>query len=149
MHKSTMILGGAFAIGALLGGCATRMAATPAALQGSRAVAGQLRDGAGSSVELTSNVVRGTVIGGSVGQHMDAQDRHIAGLALSDAAARQAIRWYNTDTGIRYVLVPVSTFEGPDGPCRRFTIVASASGQPQFADGLACQQSDGRWIETR
>lgn len=150
MRKAAVVLGGALAIGALLGGCATQKLATPAELhQGSRDVAGQLRDGADSGVELTSNVIQGTVIGGSIGQYMDARDRHVAGLALSDDAARQATRWYNTDTGVRYVLVPVSTFEGPEGPCRRFTMVASASGQPRFIDGLACQQADGRWIETR
>lgn len=149
MCKKAMVLGGALAIGALLGGCATQKVATPAQSHASSSVAAQLRDGADRGVALAPNVVQGTVIGGSIGWRMDSRDRHVAGLALSDNVAREPTRWYNTETGIHYVLVPISTFDGPDGPCRRFDMVATTGGHPQFADGLACRQADGRWVETR
>lgn len=150
MRKAAMVLRGALAVAALLGGCATQKAATLAQLHGgSGSLAAPLRDASDRSVAFAPDVVQGTAIGTSIGPRMDAQDRHVAGLALSDNATRQAARWYNDETGIRYVLVPMDTFEGPEGPCRNFNMVATASSGPQFADGLACRQPDGRWVETR
>jgi surface antigen len=136
--------------GAVLSGCATQRAATSQQRQvGSATVAGQLRDGADGSVAIVPHAFAGTVIGSSIAPNMDAQDLHVAGLALTDAAIRQSTRWHNADTGFEYVLVPTATFQGPDGPCRKFTIVASHNGGPQFADGIACRQPDGRWLVTR
>jgi surface antigen len=150
MCKTALLLGGALAVGILISGCATQKAVTPAESHPAvGTVAAQLRDGTDRRVALAPNVVQGTVIGGSIGWRMDALDRHVAGLALSDSAPQQATRWYNTETGIHYVLVPTDSFAGPDGPCRNFNMVANASGHPQFADGLACRQPDGRWVETR
>ncbi len=150
MRKAAMVLGGALAAVTLLGGCATQQAAMPAESHTPPGgVAAQLRDDTNSKIALAPRVVQGTVIGSSIGWRMDAVDRHVAGLALSDNATHQPTRWYNSGTGIHYVLVPVDTFDGPDGPCRNFHMVASAGGYPQFADGLACRQPDGRWVETR
>jgi surface antigen len=144
------LLSGVLVAGALASGCATQKAATSQQSQGAPAtVAGQLHDGADSSVAIVPHAFAGTVIGGSIAPNMDSQDLHVAGLALTDAGTQQPTRWHNADTGFEYVLVPTATFQGPDGPCRKFSMVASRNGSPQFADGIACRQPDGRWLVTR
>lgn len=145
-----LLWGAVMAAGVLVSGCATQKVASSGQPQVAPAtVAGQLRDGADRNVAILPHIVPGTIIGGTIAPRMDAQDLHVAGLALADAPTRQATRWLNADTGIRYVLVPTATFRGPDGPCRKFSMVASRNGRPQFADGIACQQPDGSWIVTR
>lgn len=149
MSNVSLLLGGV-AAGILSCGCATQKAVSSGQPQAvPPTVAGQLHDGADRNVAILPHLVPGTIIGGTIAPHMDAQDLHVAGLALADDPTRQATRWLNTDTGIAYVLVPTATFQGPDGPCRSFSMVASRNGRPQFADGIACRQADGTWIVTR
>lgn len=150
MLKVSLLWGGVVAAAVLISGCATPNAVSSGAAQAAPAtVAGQLRDGADRNVAILPHIVPGTILGGTIAPRMDAQDLHVAGLALTDDATRQTTRWLNEDTGIQYVLVPTATFEGPDGPCRKFSMVASRKGHPQFADGIACRQPDGSWIVTR
>lgn len=150
MRHVGMVLSSVLVAGAFVSGCATQRVATSRHPQAAPAtVAGQLRDGADGSVTIVPHAFAGTVIGSSIAPNMDSEDLHVAGLALTDAPTRQSTRWHNADTGFEYVLVPTATFQGPDGPCRKFTIVASHNRGPQFADGIACRQPDGRWLVTR
>ena len=150
MRHVGIVLSSVLVAGAFVSGCATQRVATSQQPQAAPStVAGQLRDGADGSVAIVPHAFAGTVIGGSIAPNMDAQDLHVAGLALTDAVTQQPTRWHNADTGFEYVLVPTATFQGPDGPCRRFSMVASRNGSPQFADGIACRQADGRWLVTR
>src|SRR5579883_918879 len=127
MRHVSILLSSVLVAGALASGCATQRAAISQAPQAAAArptVAGQLRDGSGGNVAIIPHAFAGTEIGSSIAPNMDAEDLHVAGLALTDARTQQSTRWHNAATGVEYVLVPTATFQGPDGQCRKFTMVA-------------------------
>lgn len=105
----------------------------------------ELGGGSGRTVATIVGTIVGAHIGGEVGRSMDEQDRLRAALTLESVRTGVPTQWVNPDTGIRYVLTPTRTLEGPAGPCRDYTIQAVIDGRPEQVTGTACRQADGSW----
>ena len=105
----------------------------------------QVGEGSGRTVATIVGTMVGAVIGGSVGRSMDDQDRMKTAMALEDVRTGVPTQWRNPDTGNTYTVVPTSTYETAEGPCREYTMDAVVSGKKERVYGKACRQSDGSW----
>ncbi|ODN42152.1 hypothetical protein BGC07_03335 [Piscirickettsia litoralis] len=142
-------------ITALIAGCAQNFnrqevgAATGAVVGG---VAGQMfGKGSGRVAMAIGGAVLGGLIGSKIGQSMDQQDKVKLNQSLETAKTGQVKRWRNPDTGNRYSVEPVRTYqrynkqEQRNQYCREFQQKAIIAGQEQQIYGTACRQPDGTW----
>jgi surface antigen len=94
-------------------------------------------------------VLLGGLVGGAIGERLDAADRHHAHravvVALEQAPTGQAVTWRNPDTGHRGQVVPLRTYQQAGTYCREFTQDLWIAGQAQHGYGRACRQPDGSW----
>lgn len=132
-----------------LAGCQTQ----PTQEQGGMVVGGilggvlgsQVGEGSGRTVATVVGTMVGAMIGGTVGRSMDEQDRMKTSMALENVRTGVPTQWRNPDTGNAYTVVPTSTYETAEGPCRDYTVDAVVNGKKERVTGKACRQPDGTW----
>jgi surface antigen len=104
----------------------------------------------GSGTEITAGAILGGLIGGAIGDRLDAADRAkasaAAAQALESAPSGQSVAWRNPDSGHSGMVTPVRTYHTPTGqPCREYTQTITIGGERQQSYGTACRQPDGSW----
>ena len=110
-------------------------------------VGAQVGEGRGNTAAIIIGTIAGSMIGRAIGETMDDVDRINTARALNDARTDQRTSWINPDTGNRYAVTPVNTYEQSGGPCREFRLEATVDGRPgEDVYGTACLQPDGRWL---
>ncbi|HET9978107.1 MAG TPA: glycine zipper domain-containing protein [Burkholderiaceae bacterium] len=101
--------------------------------------------GSGRTAATIIGTLIGASIGGAIGRSMDEQDRVKTAHALESVRTGVPSRWTNPDTGHRYAVTPIRTYDGGTGPCREYTVDAIIGGKPEKVVGTACRQADGSW----
>jgi uncharacterized caspase-like protein/surface antigen len=102
--------------------------------------------GTGRDIAIVIGAVEGALLGGMIGESMDANDQVRTQQALNNTAIGQSLAWTNPDTQSQYEVTPVSTFNNKYGQnCRKYTIVAIIKGKRETLHGTACRQADGTW----
>jgi len=105
----------------------------------------EIGGGHGRTAATVIGTLIGTTIGGNVGRSMDKTDRLNVAHSLENVRTGVGTTWRNPDTGYRYRVVPTSTYEENNAPCREYTLEASIGGKTEQIYGTACRQVDGSW----
>ena len=137
----------------VLAGCTTTQPGTKTAVGGlgGAAVGGLLAAGLGASpAAIAGSVILGGLLGGAIGNRMDAADqRHAnetAARALETSPTGTAVSWQNPDSGHFGTVTPTRTYQTASGQhCREYQHTVTIDGQQEQAYGKACRQPDGSW----
>jgi surface antigen len=144
-----MMVAAALAASVILAGCEGGVRQEHAGMAVGGALGGllgsQIGGGTGQLAATAAGAVAGALIGGSVGRSMDEVDRMKHQRALETAPTGYTTSWSNPDSGDRYAVTPVRTYEQAGTACRDFTTEAWVDGQRQVVNGTACRQPDGTW----
>lgn len=88
----------------------------------------------------------GPLVGPRIGRMMDEVDHHCIGRTLEYAPDRHSVRWKNDLKALAYAIVPVRTFQNPNGLyCREYLASATVGGKALEALASACRGSNGAW----
>ena len=92
----------------------------------------------------------GALIGGVIGNRLDARDKRLAAQAAQQAfesnRAGQPSVWQNPDSGNSGSITPTRTYQLANGRyCREYRQTIVVGGQQNQAYGTACRQPDGTW----
>lgn len=136
----------------VLAGCETTPGpkATVGGLGGAT-VGGLLAAGLGASpAAIAGSVILGGLVGGAIGDRMDAADkRHAneaAAHALNTAPSGQSVTWQNPDNNHAGSVTPTRTYQMANGQyCREYQQTVTIEGKLQQSYGTACRQPDGSW----
>jgi surface antigen len=101
--------------------------------------------GHGRTAAIILGTLVGTAIGGAVGRSMDDVDRLKTAQTLETVRTGVPSSWRNPDTGNRYTVTPVQTYDTASGPCREYIVDAMIGGRTEKVYGTACRQPDGSW----
>lgn len=104
----------------------------------------------GNTAVVIGSTILGGLLGGAVGDRMDAADRReaqaAAHRALETAPSGATTQWKNPDSGHYGSVTPVRTYQTDSGQyCREYRQTVMIGGEKQEAYGTACRQSDGTW----
>lgn len=105
----------------------------------------EIGSGHGRTIATIVGTMVGTSIGGNVGRSMDETDRLNVSRSLETVRTGVATSWKNPDTGNHYSMVPTSTIEKGEQPCREYQIDATVGGKAEKIYGTACRNPDGSW----
>lgn len=105
----------------------------------------QIGGGSGQVAAAAGGALIGAYLGGQIGKTMDRLDRLEMQRALETAPTGRAVVWSNPDSGIRYTVRPIRTYQRANQPCREYTTHALIGGRSQQIYGRACRQADGAW----
>lgn len=131
-----------------------RRSVDPAGVIGGALIGGLLGNAIGRGGGRTGATVAGVVVGGALGagltSHLECEDRSYAYKTYYDGfnagRANAVYRWRNPNTGHYGTFRVVRYYDDPDGfRCANYTQEIVVEGQPQLANGRACQQPDGTW----
>lgn len=140
---SLLLVVPAFAL-ACTAACATHEQSGAVTGAGVGAVAGNVLT-RGSLIGTLIGGALGAAVGSDIGRQLDEEDRREAAYALENSPTGDEHEWVNPDTGQAYSVAPTRTFEGPEGPCREFTLLTNIEGEPAEVHGTACRGPDGTW----
>ena len=104
----------------------------------------------GGTGAIVGATLGGALLGGFVGNRLDARDKTMAAQAAQQAfessKSGQPTVWNNPDTGNSGSITPTRTFEQANGTyCREYRQTITVGGEQQQAYGTACRQPDGTW----
>jgi surface antigen len=104
----------------------------------------------GGTAAVIGSTILGGLVGGAIGDRMDAADRReaqaAAHRALETAPSGATTQWKNPDSGHYGSVTPVRTYQTDSGQyCREYRQTVMIGGEKQEAYGTACRQSDGTW----
>ena len=107
--------------------------------------------GRGQVVATAVGAVAGALAGGYVGQQLDQADKAKAERtyqqALESSPVGKTAQWRNPDSGNHGTIVPIKTYQSPQGQhCREFQQTITVGGKTERAYGTACRQPDGHWL---
>ncbi len=105
----------------------------------------QVGGGHGRTAAIIGGTLAGAAIGGAVGKSMDEVDRMKTAATLENVRTGVSSTWKNPDTGNKYTVTPIKTYETSAGPCREYTVDAVVAGKPEKVYGTACRRADGSW----
>ncbi len=99
---------------------------------------------------ILGGMILGGLVGGAVGDRMDAADRREANQAthraLETAPSGSTTNWRNPDNGHSGSVTPVSTYQAANGQyCREYRQTIDIDGERKQAHGKACREPDGSW----
>lgn len=99
---------------------------------------------------VLGGIILGGLIGGAVGDRMDAADRREANqtthAALESKPSGTTTSWHNPDSGNSGAVTPIRTYQAQSGGyCREYEQEVTINGETQTAYGKACRQPDGNW----
>src|SRR5262249_12396373 len=94
--------------------------------------------------------VGGALLGGFIGNRLDARDKRMASAAAQRAFEQSRTRtstvWKNPDSGNSGSVTPTRTYQPANGQyCREYNQTVVIGGQQHQAYGTACRQPDGTW----
>ncbi|MGQ4807555.1 hypothetical protein NKDENANG_00909 [Candidatus Entotheonellaceae bacterium PAL068K] len=118
---------------------------------GGATVGGLLAAGLGASPSaIAGSVIIGGLVGGAIGDRMDAADkRHAneaAARALETAPSGSSVAWHNPDNNHAGTITPKQTYQTANGQyCREYQQTVTIDGKQQKSYGTACRQPDGSW----
>lgn len=120
--------------GGLLGGIAGGIAGS------------QIGGGSGKVAAIIGGSILGLALGSYVGGYMDRMDQQQVSKTLEHQPSGQASQWRNPDSGNRYQVTPISTYQTDSGQyCREFVTEVTVGGKVEQAYGTACRMPDGTW----
>jgi surface antigen len=136
----------------VLVGCATAPGpkATVGGLGGAT-VGGLLAAGLGASpAAIAGSVILGGLVGGAIGDRLDAADKkqaqQAAQRAFETAPSGSAVAWNNPDSGNSGMVTPTRTYQAANGQyCREYRQTITVGGEQHQAYGTACREPDGSW----
>lgn len=106
----------------------------------------QIGAGGGRVAAIIGGTILGAALGSYVGGYMDRMDQQQVNHALETQPTGQTSQWKNPDSGKRYQVTPVNTYQKPDGQyCREFITQVEIGGKTEQAFGTACRMPDGIW----
>jgi len=106
----------------------------------------QIGGGSGRVAAIIGGTILGAALGSYVGGYMDRMDQMQMSKALETQPTGHATQWKNPDTGHKYHVTPVSTFQKESGQyCREFVTRVEVGGKTEEAFGTACRMPDGSW----
>jgi surface antigen len=143
----------ALLLAVVLAGCATTAPGEKAVVGslGGATVGGLLAAGLGASpAAIAGSVILGGLVGGAVGDRLDAADKRqaneAASRALESAPSGQSVAWNNPNTNHSGTVTPTHTYQSTSGQyCREYQQTITIDGQPNQSYGTACRQPDGSW----
>lgn len=147
----------AVAVALLLAGCATMQQdiennpkAVLGSLLGAGAGAGIAALAGGNPAVIIGSALAGGLLGGYIGNRLDARDKAMAAEAAQRAfdsnPTGQASVWNNPDSGHSGSITPTKTYQLATGQyCRMYTQTINIGNEPQQTYGTACRQPDGTW----
>ena len=99
---------------------------------------------------VLGGMVLGGLLGGAVGNRMDAADRREANRAtysaLESAPSGTTTNWSNPDSGNSGTTTLTRTYQAKTGEyCREYEQTVTIGDESQAAYGTACRQPDGKW----
>jgi surface antigen len=118
---------------------------------GGATAGGLLAAGLGASpAGIAGSVILGGLVGGAVGDRMDAADRKeangAAARAFESAPAGNSVAWQNPGSGDSGTVTPTRTYQSASGQyCREYQQTVIIEGREQRSYGTACRQPDGSW----
>jgi surface antigen len=104
----------------------------------------------GGTGAIVGATLGGALLGGFVGNRLDARDKQMATQAAQQAFEHsqtgQPTVWNNPDTGNSGTVTPTRTYQLANGTyCRQYQQTITVGGEQQQAYGTACRQPDGTW----
>jgi surface antigen len=119
-------------------------------LIGGAAGAGIAAAAGGGAGAIVGAGLGGALIGGFIGNRLDARDKRLAAEAAQRAFEQnrvgQASVWRNPDSGNSGSITPTRTYQIASGQyCREYRQTVVIGGQQHQAYGTACRQPDGSW----
>jgi surface antigen len=99
---------------------------------------------------IVGGALLGGLLGGYIGNQLDARDKQMATAAAAAAFENnrvgQASVWNNPDSGHSGSITPTKTYQLANGQyCRRYEQTINIGGEPHQTYGTACRQADGSW----
>ena len=109
-----------------------------------------LGKGSGKVAATAIGALAGALIGGSIGQNLDAYDKAMmeksSHQALEYGPSGRSVEWTNPDTGHSGSVTPMKAYKRQDGMyCREYVQEVMIGGEKKKAYGKACRQPDGSW----
>lgn len=105
----------------------------------------QFGGGTGKIAAAVGGTLLGAYLGGSIGRTMDSVDQLKMQNALETQPTGQTSTWKNPDSGNRYTVKPIRTYQHAHQPCREYVTTAVIGGKEEKVYGKACRQADGSW----
>ena len=104
----------------------------------------------GNTAAVIGSTLLGGLIGGAIGDRMDAADKRQAqaatARALETTPAGTTTQWKNPDSGHYGSVTPVRTYQTASGQyCREYRQTVMIGDEQHEAYGKACRQPDGSW----
>ena len=104
----------------------------------------------GGTGAIVGATLGGALIGGYIGNRLDARDKQMAAQAAQKAfessQSGKPTVWNNPDSGHSGSITPTRTYQLANGTyCREYTQTISVGGEQHQAYGTACRQPDGTW----
>lgn len=109
-------------------------------------VGNQVGGGHGKDIATAIGVFAGALAGASIGRSLDQLDEANTNKALETTRTNQTSSWINPDSGNKYSLTPLKTYEANSGRyCREYQSTVIIGGEQVQSYGTACRQDDGSW----
>lgn len=109
-------------------------------------VGSQIGDGSGNTAAIIGGTLAGILVGNGVGGYLEQSDRNCVDAALDTADDYETISWHHPQSGDRYEVTPVRSYETRSGRyCREYNTTVVVGGRAERAYGTACRQPDGAW----
>ncbi len=147
MNKLTSILAAALVLSQLAACSITKEqggALAGAAVGG--VVGNQVGGGHGQDIATAIGVFAGALAGASIGRSLDKLDEVNTNKALETTKTSETSSWVNPDSGNRYSVTPVHTYQSTEGRyCREYQSTVQVGGEQVQSYGTACRQADGSW----
>lgn len=104
----------------------------------------------GKGPGIAAGTILGGLVGGTIGDRLDAADREKAHAAASQALeavpSGHSVAWQNPDSGNTGTVTPVRTYQTATGQyCREYTQTINIGGEKHKSYGTACREPDGSW----
>lgn len=104
----------------------------------------------GGTGAIVGATLGGALLGGFIGNRLDARDKQMAAQAAQKASESsqngQPSVWNNPDTGNSGSITPTRTYQLANGTyCRQYQQTIVVGGEQHQAYGTACRQPDGTW----
>lgn len=106
----------------------------------------QIGAGSGRVAAIIGGTILGAALGSYVGGYMDRMDQQLVNKTLETQPTGQTSQWRNPDTGHRFEVTPVNTYQKESGQyCREFRTQVEVGSETKEAYGTACRMPDGTW----
>ena len=104
----------------------------------------------GGTGAIVGATLGGALLGGFIGNRLDARDKQMATQAAQKAfessQTGKPTLWNNPDSGNSGSITPTRTYELANSTyCREYHQTITVSGEQHQAYGTACRQPDGTW----